>query len=737
LNFFIRSRNARSIAVGLYAADKARLGASAIMIREPEIARSLEIGASLRIEGGRVEYRSIVPARAEIIPFAGRLSPKIDGLDSATCKRLAQLFDTDYFAKIAATPALLDQTRYSAQKRALIIKACEREAAVDALPAAAERRVIDALMHAGLGRARARSIADKYEPAALARDPYAPLFDGELTFLRADRFARRFAPKAAAKLRPQALIAATLRALAENEGDTLVSEGALYAQAWRDYGMIRAEFDDALATLRAKGLVRLVGNPAPAPTPAAETTDTPWREIPPLEGEERADAPAYGLKNLIEAERFIFDRVNEAGPAPNSVARVETVEKIIAGARQLCGFALDADQAQALRSIFAHKFSIITGPPGSGKTAVMALANLAASEICGDRHETPIRGVALAGRAASTLGDAASIGGSKFDAMTIHRAFGLAPDAGDVDETPKAKKTVSCGVLIIDEASMINAQSLATILGNTEAEHIVFVGDVDQLPPIGPAAPFADMIARGLAPVTRLKGAYRSDDENIRDFLAYVREGGHGRRGGSDFIPAPSGARGALAGERWQELIKSGAKPHDIAVITPQNVGDDGTKALNLDIRRTLNLPDKIAVGDMLMATRNDYRAPLAESEETTEIFNGERAMVVHCGDDFIDAEFSATGRSETRIVRFLSDGEPPENTAYGYAMTAHKAQGSQFAHVVMVTSPSVYFQSRASIYTAASRARQTLVTIGDEGELERVIGKADRRRVTYLARGE
>jgi helix-hairpin-helix protein len=304
-NFYVRSRNARSIAVGLYAADKARLGASAIMIREPEIARSLEIGASLKIEGGRVEDRSIVPARAAIIPFAGRLSPKIDGLDSATCKRLAQLFDADYFAKIAATPALLSQTRYSAQKRALIIKACEEEAAAAALPNAAERRVIDALIWAGLGRARARSIADEYEPAALARDPYAPLFDGELTFLRADRFARRFAPKAAANLRPRALIAATLRALAENEGDTLASEGALYARAWRDYAMARANFDDALARLRAKGLVRLVGKPAPVPAPVAEVA-APWREIPPLEGEERADAPAYGLSKLIEAERFIF-----------------------------------------------------------------------------------------------------------------------------------------------------------------------------------------------------------------------------------------------------------------------------------------------------------------------------------------------------------------------------------------------------------------------------------------------
>jgi exodeoxyribonuclease V alpha subunit len=429
--------------------------------------------------------------------------------------------------------------------------------------------------------------------------------------------------------------------------------------------------------------------------------------------------------------------VSDNAPVASSRARAETLEKIIANARQLCGFALDQDQAQALRAIFTHKLSIITGPPGSGKTAIVALANLAATEIYGGRYETPIQGVALAGRAASTLANAASIGGVKFNAATIHRAFGLAPDAGDLDDAPKASREVSCAVRIIDESSMINAQLLALILRSTQAEHVVFVGDVDQLPPIGPAAPFGDMIARGLVPVTRLKGAYRSDGAHIRNFLACVRNGGRGRRGGSDFIPARSGERGALAGERWRELIQAGVDPHDIAVITPQNVRDDGTRALNLDIRQALKLLDRITVGDMIMATRNDYRAPLAEREETTEIFNGERAIVVNCGEDFIDAAFPATGRSDSRTVRFLSDGGPPEKTAYGYAMTAHKAQGSQFAHVIMVTSPRAYFQSRASIYTAASRAKRTLTTIGGEGELQRVIAKADRRRATYLAMGE
>jgi AAA domain/UvrD-like helicase C-terminal domain len=739
-NFYVHSRSAATVNLGLFASERERLGAMAISIRSPELARTLEIGSTLKIADWRVETtgrrngsaQMLIPERAEIVPFQGWRSAKIDGLNSATCKRLAQLFGPEFFKAVAASPSLLDATRYSREKRALIVAVCETEAGTDASTADDARCVIETLVWAGLGRTQARSLAEEFEPAALKRDPYAPLFGGRLSFLRADRFAHRFTPAMAAKHRPRALIMAALDALADERGNTLVSEDALYARAWLNYAMTRADFDEALATLRAKGLVRFIGKPAPAPVAEA----TPWREIPPLEDEARPDAAAYGLARLIEAERFISDRAGKNETSRLTGARAETVEKIIAAAPKLCGFTLDKDQARALRAIFANKYSIITGPPGSGKTAIIALANLVAVEIYGGKHETPIRGVALAGRAASTLANAASIGGVKFEASTVHRAFGLKPDADDKDGELKAKREISSGVLVIDETSMINAHLLALMLRATQAEHVVFVGDVEQLPPIGPAAPFADMIARGLVPGTRLKGAYRTDDEDIRDLLAYVRNGAGGRRGGCEFIPAPQAERGAIAGQRWRKLIGDGVDPHEIAIITPHNNGEDGTRALNRDIRRALNMPDSITVGDMIMATKNDYRAVLADNDATTEIFNGERAIVVNVGDDFIDAKFPTTARNQTRIVRPLSDGELPEHFAFGYAMTAHKSQGSQFAHVVIVTSPRAHFQSRSSIYTAASRARRTLTIVGDESELERVAAKAERRRSTYLGRG-
>ena len=642
---------------------------------------------------------------------------------------------------------LLASFRYSPEKREIIIVACEAEAKAQAAVQKSDKRIFDALVWAGLGKSRARSLLPEIE---IGVNPYQPLFVGLLPFKTADRFARRIDPDAAERSRPPAILIAAFRALAE-EGHTIADASDLFKRANLDFALSRERALAALEILTRENVI----------TPAGKN--------------------GFGLASLINAERRVAAYASAALYAPLSEKARAVVEYVIANAATLLkrpGFALDAEQAGALRSIFEHRLSIVAGPPGSGKTAIVALANIAAATLYPSKpvpgrdpgEERPsCFGVALAGRAASTLADAASVpldGGDilAFPGQTIHRAFGLDADQDDVADTPRSRKGVECGVFIVDEASMVSAPLLAHVLKKTTAEHVALVGDADQLPPIGPGAPFADLIASrppGLdpgtamtatvrahgAPVTRLKGNYRTDIAGIRELCASILSDDIGavdglapfaELGGVAYIEAPSSQRGVAAGKLWRDLTDQGVSPHEIAVITPRNVGDDGAKALNAAIRAALGFGPALQVGDLLMVTANRYDAPTPDGE-TVAIYNGERAEVIAKGRDTIDCLFPGSPSRLARTVRLLAsgDGGPPEGTAFGYAMTAHKAQGSQFAHVFLITARPDRFVSRSSIYTAASRAREALTVIGDEAELAACAGRAEPRRKTLLSLGK
>lgn len=185
-NFFVRKRNRDQLIIGLPTTEQRRFsGARAIVLSLPPASPTIEAGQTIALRHGRFEAerwangfeaKAFFPDGAEIVPFKPRVPPKIAGIDSATCKRLADKLGADYAAKIAAKPATLAAFRYSEAKRAIIVSACEVEAKAARKVKGKARALVDALRQCGVSASRARSLAALSVARSVEDNCYAFLF---------------------------------------------------------------------------------------------------------------------------------------------------------------------------------------------------------------------------------------------------------------------------------------------------------------------------------------------------------------------------------------------------------------------------------------------------------------------------------------------------------------------------------------------------------------------------------
>lgn len=168
---------------------------------------------------------------------------------------------------------------------------------------------------------------------------------------------------------------------------------------------------------------------------------------------------------------------------------------------------------------------------------------------------------------------------------------------------------------------------------------------------------------------------------------------------------------------------------HDIAILTPHKQSDAGTVAINLNVRLALGMPgNRLVKGDLLIVIANNYKAPRQDGDGFEKIHNGERAIVANIGDDFLDLDFPPNTQGHIRQIRLLMrnpdagtiEGQLPEDFALGYALSTHKAQGSQFQVVIAITAQAYRtggIVQRSNVYTAISRAQKLLIVVGDVDE--------------------
>jgi exodeoxyribonuclease V alpha subunit len=423
------------------------------------------------------------------------------------------------------------------------------------------------------------------------------------------------------------------------------------------------------------------------------------------------------LRRLWQAHRVVVQA------AASRIATSRAMAPAHQGLRPLDGLALTAEQLAAVDGVIGRTLVVLTGGPGTGKTTVVKAIIAACSErMAGPR----IRLAAPTGKAARRLSESTGR-----EAGTIHRLLEWS------DEGPRRTpgKPVEADVVIVDEASMLDLELAAALFDALPPTcRLVLVGDVDQLPSVGPGQVLADLISAG-APTYRLTMVHRQAQGSMILRAAHAVNRGMMPDSGTDhakddlfFIRQPE--EGLLV-ERVVRMVaetitaQRGIDSSDIRVLVPMNRGECGVEAVNRRLRDRLNpaAPDKAEIGSGEDRLRVGDRLVWLSNSAEHALVNGEELVLA--GVDKDDQGLHARLRAEGgRIIRMPV---PALDVRLAYAFTIHKSQGSEYPAVVIVLHRSAWrMLERRLLYTAITRAKRLCLLVGDQRALARAVDNLD-----------
>jgi exodeoxyribonuclease V alpha subunit len=415
------------------------------------------------------------------------------------------------------------------------------------------------------------------------------------------------------------------------------------------------------------------------------------------------------LTPLYFAEKGAATRLMElADGSPGH--EIKNLDQAVTWASEKLKLQLAPEQIEALKMGLRHKVSVITGGPGTGKSTILRALLLILAQ-----KGVVVKLAAPTGRAAKRLSEACGR-----EAKTIHRL--LEYDAAIRTFKRNRENSLEADLVIIDESSMMDiilTNSLLKAVSDKAA--LILVGDVDQLPSVGPGNVLRDIIDSGRIPVTRLQTVFRQGPGSLISLnAARINQGDF-----LELLPDFEGEKDfycifrdeaediekeiiSLCSERLKK--KYSFDPiRDIQVLSPMRKGIIGTENLNASLQESLNSKKishnnrqrRLQVGDKVMQIRNNY---------DKEVFNGDLGVISFIDSEEDNLEVDFEGR---RVFYEAADlGE----IVLAYAITVHKSQGSEFPCVIIPLHTTHYpLLQRNLIYTAVTRGKNLVILVGSK----------------------
>ncbi|MCD7917946.1 MAG: ATP-dependent RecD-like DNA helicase [Clostridiales bacterium] len=637
----------------------------------------------------------------------------IKGIGPKLAKTLTSAFGTRTFEVLESHPEKLAEIKGVSMKKARAIQS-------EFLQKAGMRSLLEFLSQHSLPAGLALPLWHDYGPRAIEMvqgDPYL-LVDPEwgVRFTDADRLAAQLGIRADD---PQRVEAGILYALTHN-----LDVGHVFLPR------------DKLLPVAARLLRSSEG------TPSLETLEEALEALQ-LRGEividEIAGLTAVYRADLYEDECYIALRLKEM--LGQELLPPANIEHLIDQVEQRQHITYAPQQREAVRLAARSQIMLLTGGPGTGKTTSLR-GILGLFEATGVKTDL----AAPTGRAAKRLSDLCGV-----EATTIHRLLGAGydPASGQLAFSKDEDEPLAADAVIVDEMSMVDIPLMASLLKALKGGcRLVLVGDPDQLPSVGPGQLFDHLIRSGKIPLVRLTEIFRQAQESAIVMNAHAVDQGqcpdlHNR--GKDFFflrrPDPEQAVETIVDLCVRRLPQNMGIPADqIQVLSPTRKYVAGTGNLNTALQAALNppAPDKrekqyggftFREGDRVMQLRNNYDIMWREhrgSKGGMGIFNGDIGVI-----ESIDSRTELmTINFEGRVAEYTSDMLSELEPAY--AMTVHKAQGSEYRAVILAAvNGAPKLLTRGVLYTAITRAKDLLIIVGEEGVIAKMVAN-DRQTRRY-----